>query len=210
MPARAKLRDGMTLIELMVTLGATSVVMAGALGVYFFTISQWSAGSADLDAYTCASEGMAKMCKDIESGVSAQIITVPGGRELLKVWVMPAELQSLGVDYFPDEDKSGRSVTVQDEYWFYLSDSTGSIFNSGNILWRAHSDPVSGYVSDPGWSLYYGTSRGRVSGVSSLDFNIDPDHHLVYIAMTVKGTEAQKQLSRCITRWVEMRNHADW
>jgi hypothetical protein len=62
---------------------------------------------------------------------------------------------------------------------------------------------------DPDWSLYYNTGRGRVSGVTGLDFSVDSTDDIVYVTMTVKGIEGQKEASRTLIRWVHMRSHDD-
>lgn len=202
-------RQGVTLLELMVSLGATSVVMAGAIGVYFFAASQWNAGAADVDAFVSASQGAERMCDDIEKGRSASIMTLPDGRELLRVCLLPAAVTDEGIDYFPDSSETGYAMPPPEEYWFYLSDTTGQTINAGDILWRAFMPIAASTQVDTEWSLYYDTGKGRVSGVTDLDFSINSSDNIVYVVMTVQGTEGHEEASRHITRWVHMRSHDD-
>jgi hypothetical protein len=199
----------MTLIELMVALGAASVVMAGVLGVYFFAASQWDTGAADVEAFTTAAEGMERMCQDIEKGRSASIMVLPDGRELLRVRLLPSAITDAGIDYFPDSSDTSYSMPPPEEYWFYLSDTTGQTIRNGDILWRAYMPIAASTQIDPEWSLYYDSGKGRVSGVTGLDFSIDSSDDIVYVTMTVKGTEGQKEASRSLSRWVHMRSHDD-
>lgn len=209
MPRTPRDRAGVTLIELMVALGAVSVVMAGALGVYFFAVSQWNAGAADMDAFVAAAQGAERMCDDIERGRSATIVTLPDGRELLRVRLLPSAITGAGIDHFPDSSETDYEMPPPEEYWFYLSDETGQTIKAGDILWRAYMPIAASTQVDTEWSLYYDTGKGRVSGVTDLDFSVDDSSDMVYVTMDVEGTEGPETESRRLVRWAHLRSHDD-
>jgi prepilin-type N-terminal cleavage/methylation domain-containing protein len=200
-------RCGLTLVELVVALGVSSIVLVAATSVYYYAVSEWNTGAADTSAFIAASQGSERMCRDIARGRYATLATMPDGRKILRVGMFRSSVDIGDADYFPDPGDSGFDPGSADEYWFYLSDGTGSIVRAGDILWRAYKPSGSSAAGEQAWTMYEGTSRPRVSGVTQLDFTIYSDTNLVYTTMTVKGKESQAEQPRRVIRWAYMRNH---
>lgn len=164
---------GFTLIELLMASAVLSIVLTGLCGIYFATSKEWERQQGESEALTATSLACSRLADYASQAIGAGVDSRFTTHDTL-ILNMPADKVSGA--YVPVW--SGGAVKYRSGSWlvFYLSDSTGGFFCTGKMLWAA-TMTWGGYpwsVSpDASWSMYYGSSKGRVSPLVSIRFAVD-------------------------------------
>lgn len=162
-----------TLIELLITTAILGIVLTSVCGIYFSTSKEWERQQGEAEALMATSRACSRLADYISQATGAALDSRFSANDTLLL-NMPAD-QASGI-YVPTW--SGGKVQYRSGVWlvFYLSDSTGSIFRTGNILWGG-TITGGGYPwgvnPDAAWSMYYNTGRGRIAPLVSISFSID-------------------------------------
>jgi Tfp pilus assembly protein PilV len=164
---------GFTLIELLTAGAVLSIVLTGLCGIYFAISKEWERQQGESEALTATSLACSRLSDYVSQATGAIVDSRFTTNDTL-ILNMPAD--SVSGAYVPVW--SGGVVKYRSGSWlvFYLSDSTGRFSSAGRILWAA-TMTWSGYPAsvspDSSWSLYYGSSKGRISPLVSIRFALD-------------------------------------
>lgn len=203
-----RLADGFTLAEVLVSACVMSLVLTSLCGIYFASAQEWRRQSGQNTALVATSQACTRIADYASQAVGATVVTrfFAGDTLLLN---MPSDKS--GSDYVPVW--SGGKIQYRSGNWiaFYLSDSSGSQLVSGNILWLGSVTWAAGVYTitpDSTWSLYYGSTKGRISPLTSLRFALDQSGARPVVTVTAVSTfsvgQTQKQTS--MSRAVCLRN----
>lgn len=162
-----------TLVELLITTAILGIVLTSVCGIYFSVSKEWERQQGEAEALMATSRACSRLADYISQATGASLGSRFFANDTLLL-NMPAD-QSSGI-YVPTW--SGGKVQYRSGVWlvFYLSDSTGSLFRTGNILWGG-TIAAGGYPwdvnPDATWSMYYNTGKGRIAPLVSMSFSID-------------------------------------
>jgi hypothetical protein len=152
----------MTVVELLIAI-SVSVVLIGALcEMYLVLASEFERQQGEGDALASTSFACSRIADYAAVSVSAQAYTRYTPDDALCVR-LPADM-AYGIYvpvrvFYHVEYRDGQRIM------FYLSDTTGSYYRRGNILWAGTVNSTYPSVSvtpDQSWSLHPGTTQGRI------------------------------------------------
>jgi prepilin-type N-terminal cleavage/methylation domain-containing protein len=202
--SHASSSQGFTLAELLVSICVLSLLLSSLCGVYFATADEWQRQSGQGDALTATCQACTRIADYAAEATGATVATrfVASDTLLLN---LPADTAN-GV-YAPIW--SGGKIQYRSGNWiaFYLSDYTGSPLVNGSILWSGTVTWAAGVYTitkDPSWSLYYGSTKGRIAPLTSIRFAMNQSGARPYITVTAissfkaGGTLKQTSMSRNI------------
>lgn len=207
---RANKRSGFTLVEVMVAGTASALVLGCLCSIYFAIARSWERQQGQASALMATSQACSRIADYLSQATGVVVVDRFTTGDAIAV-VLPADSISGGF-YVPTW--SGGTLQYRSGQWiaFYLSDSSGSIYRSGDILWA-------GCVTwtycgtwivtpDKAWSLYYSSSRGRISPINCIKFVEQQVGSRTAVKITVaanyKVGNTTQQLSQ--TRTVCLRN----
>ena len=178
--------SGFTLLELLVTVAVLAVILTGLCEAFMANQRAWKRQSGASSALLATDAALSSLGSYASNAMDAQVYTRFSGNDVLAI-CLPADIAhgayvpttSVGWDY-----RRGQCVV------FYLSDSTGSYLRSGDILWAGTmlgwGTPSSANVTpDSTWSLYPGTTVGRVAPIGSVTFGLTSGPSVKNVCMTV-------------------------
>ena len=200
---------GFTLAELLVAATITTLILTALCGIYFSTGAEWEHQSGDNEALVATSQACSRISDYASQAVGAKVATrlFPSDTLLLN---LPADAAYSGT-YVPIWSTS--RIQYRSGTWiaFYLSDSTGSPFVPGSILWSGTVTWAAGVYTitpDAGWSLYYSSSKGKIAPLRSIRFTLNESGARPIVTITAvaayKTKQTEKQLSQ--SRTVCLRN----
>ncbi len=200
---------GFSLVELLVASSVTAIVLTGICGVYFTIAREWERRQGLAQANTAVVDACSRLSQYISQAVGVELLTRFTSDDAIAV-NLPLDSPYANV-YAPVW--SGGRFRFRSGSWivFYLSDSTGSYYRYGDILWAGTMTwtgfPAS-VVPDNSWSMYYNTARGRTEGIKSLRFSMSSSGTRLIVTVTALATYTiggvEKQVSH--TRVVCLRN----
>ena len=201
----SKNRRGLTLVELLIAGTISALVLSCVCGIYFSIARQCQRQQGQGDALLATSRACSRLSDYISVSMGATVLTRFSTGDALAV-NLPANTAYSGV-YVPTW--SGSAVKYVSGNWlvFYLSDTTGSYNQTGNILWAATmswTNFPNSVVPDRTWSMYYNTNNGRISPLKSISFSyVDSTNHpKVVITATssyrIGGINSQLAQSRTV------------
>ncbi len=199
---------GFTLVELLVALTITSFVLVAACGSYFCTANEWQRQQGEAGAFLATSRACSTLGSNISQAYSATLETRFQTSDAIAINLPATTANSI---YVPTWSNNELQYTSGNWEIFYLSDSTGSYSKSGNILWEgamSWTNFPSSVVPNSGWSLYYNSSHGQISPISSIKFALDTtgDRPKVTITATSSYTFGPATRQFSLTRAVALRN----
>ncbi|MDH7601009.1 MAG: hypothetical protein QHI38_02570 [Armatimonadota bacterium] len=200
---------GFSLAELLVASSVTVVVLSGICGVYFTIAREYERGQGLSQATATAAEACSRLCQYLSQATGVELLTRFTPNDAIAV-NLPLDSPYPKV-YAPVWSGGGFGFRSGSWIVFYLSDSTGSYYRAGNVLW-AGTMTWSGFpasvVPDVSWSMYYNTTRGRTEGIKSIKFSVDSSGTRPVVSVTVVSSymigRAEQQVSH--TRLVCLRN----
>lgn len=202
---------GFTLIELLVTVMILSVIVGCLCDVFVANQQAWDRQYGQSVALTATNDALLDLSKYVNNAMDWEVYTRYTTGDVLAV-SLPAN-SAHGI-YVPAHDSFGNlQYNHGQTVVFYLSDSTGSYSRSGDILWAGTMSfwgtPASWNVTpDTAWSLYPGSTRGRIQPIQSIRFYRRPWQTYLNVDITVTATytagSGTATLSR--TRTVCLRN----
>lgn len=202
-------RRGLTLVELMVASAVTVFIIGSICGVYFSVVKEWQRQQGEGDALVATTRACSRVADYAAVAVGTYVTTRFTTNDVLTL-NLPLDTAYSGT-YVPIWN--GGKMQYRSGPWiaFYLSDSTGNINRTGDILWAANVDMSGGspvVVPDTSWSMYYNLNVGRITPLKSVRFDLDQSGAKPLLTITaVSGYKvggAEKQLRE--TRTVCMRN----
>jgi Tfp pilus assembly protein PilW len=175
-------KPGFTSIELVIATSVSAVVLVLAVTTYGFVMRQTARAAGQASLAVTANEAVEQMRPTIEQAFRCSTYVIANGSTALKCEMPDTVYGGQYAPYRVDTDGTAR-FQAGASYVFYLSDITGAMAASGNILWRAYV-PAGGGTPTPesAWALAYG-QHPRVSGVTSLTFLVDQVGHRVSTVM---------------------------
>ena len=188
--------DGFTLVELIVTILTLAVVVTALCDVFIANQKAWSRQSGKSSALIATGAALTSVGSYARNATYTRIFTRFSSGDALVV-CLPAD-RAYGF-YIPmnehNDDYEGEPWDYQpgQSVVFYLSDSTGSYARSGSILWAGTvpgSETPSAYnvTPDPSWSLYPGTTNGRIAPIASIRFETPPGQRYENVDITVRSS----------------------
>ncbi len=170
---RINSKRAFTLAELLITTSILGIVLTSVCGIFFSVSKEWERLQGEAEALAVTSLACSRLADYISqaTGFTLESRFTTNDTLLLN---MPAD--KISDIYIPTW--SGGKVQYRSGVWlvFYLSDSTGSVFRTGNILWGG-TITGGGYPfgvnPDTNWSLYYNTVRGQIAPLVSIRFSVD-------------------------------------
>ena len=197
-------RRALTLVELVVATAVTALVLTSMCGIYFAVADQWQRQQGEGDALVAASSACSRLADYVSQSTGFVIVNRFHAGDTLIV-NLPADRAHDGL-YVPTWSEGKLQHRPGNWLVFYLSNSSGSYHQTGNILWAGTVNWDNypwGTVPDQSWSLYYDEGAGRIAPLKSLRFdgtNYDSEHSRVRITATssyrVGDTEQQLQITR--------------
>jgi len=197
-----------TLVELLITTAILGIVLTSVCGIYFSVSKEWERQQGEAEALMATSLACSRLADYISQATGASLESRFSANDTLLL-NMPAD-QSSGI-YVPTWSEG--KVQYRSGVWlvFYLSDSTGSLFRTGNILWGG-TIAAGGYPwnvnPDATWSMYYNTGKGRIAPLVSISFSIDSTGTrpaiTVHAVSNYKTSSTYEQISQ--SRTVCLRN----
>lgn len=181
----------------MITTAVLSLVLTAICGVYLMIQTEWSRQQGQEDTRTAARQAILDVAAYMKVAYSANVMTRFTPNDTLRFY-LPMDM-AYGI-YVPQRSSNNYRPDTLTPYYFYLSDSTGDYTHSGDILWAGYWSSWR-VVGDPSWSLYPGTTKGRIAPVQSLSFAVDNTGFrprvttTVTTSCTIKGTQKQFILS---------------
>ena len=195
----------MTVVELLIAI-TVSVVLIGALcEMYLVLASEFERQQGEGDALASTSFACSRIADYAAVSISAQTYTRYTADEALCVQ-LPADM-AYGI-YVPVQAGPLIQYRPGQQIMFYLSDSTGDYNRRGNILWAGvvqSFSPIT-VTPDQSWSLYPGTTQGRIV-LDSVRFDVQSgvrDSVTIYVNRTYPIGRTQK--TRLAQRTVCLRN----
>lgn len=185
----------MTLVELTVAIGITSLVLAGLCEMHFAVSREWERQQGQTVALDATSQACARLSDYISQAKSVVLITRFAANDSLAV-NLPAD-KAHGI-YIPAN--FGGALYYRTGIWilFYLSDSTGGYARNGDILWCGTivSPALPGsVVPDSNWSRY-SNGVGRITPISFMQFSLDSAGLRNNATVTVTSTYTMNQVTR--------------
>lgn len=207
---------GFTLVELNVAIVILAIVLAAISGVFLTTQRLWERTSSQGAAHAAGAEAISRIARDLSQGCHIYVFTRFTTNDTL---VITFPDTTTGDRYSPRWDVGVlRYLAGGTRRVYYLSDGTGSISASGDILWQARLDSMgdtestvsNNAVPDASLSLWAGTSLGQVRPVKGV--RVDPpgagDPAWLYtVAVTVSDSRNGKSVDSTLTRRVFVRYH---
>ena len=190
-------RRGFTLVELLVTITVLALILTAICDTYLMIQTEWSRQQGLEDTRIAARQAISGVAAYMKVAHSANVMTRFTPNDTLQFY-LPLDM-AYGI-YVPQKVSNMYRADAITPYYFYLSDSTGSFTRSGNILWAGYWS-MGSVVGDPSWSLYPGTTKGRIAPVQSLSFSVDTTGFrprvttTVTTSCTINGTPEQFILS---------------
>jgi prepilin-type N-terminal cleavage/methylation domain-containing protein len=188
-------RGGFTLVELLVTVMILAVVVTGLCDVFIANQKAWDRQSSQSTALTATDAAMSAIGSYASKAMDRRIYSRFSTGDVLVV-CLPSDT-AYGM-YVPScTDNWGHPVDLQYNHGqgivFYLSDSTGSYGRTGSILWAGtvsfwQTPSVFNVTPDSSWSLYPGSSRGRIAPISSIRFGTSGAQRYTGVDVTVNAT----------------------
>ncbi|MCC6484871.1 MAG: prepilin-type N-terminal cleavage/methylation domain-containing protein [Armatimonadetes bacterium] len=212
---------GLTLIEMNVAVVMLAVVMVAVLGIFGAVTTLWERTSTQNDSELTLGEAASRLCSALRNGCHVFVFTRFSTGDSVAI-TFPAAKTPEG-DYSLSKGKGSlvykpTSSSLR-EVW-YLSDSTGSLSVSGNILWVASTVETADNLTpikntsktfpDAARSLHPGTTVGQVAPVTSLRFDppaADEPAWYYKVTLTSDETRAGNKTPVSFTRRVYVRNH---
>jgi prepilin-type N-terminal cleavage/methylation domain-containing protein len=164
-------RCGVTLVELVVAMAILSVIMTGVCEVFMAVDSGCRRGQSRQEALAAVSLANSRIADQIADATLVAVTTRFSTNDTLLL-CMPKDVSS--GTYTPVW--SSGSLRYRNGPWvvLYLSDSTGSYYSSGTVLWAAdfarYADFPSAITPDSDWTMNEGTSVPRVWPLASISF----------------------------------------
>ena len=161
----------MTVIEMLIAITVSVVLIAALCETYWVAAGEFERQQGEGDALACTSFACSRIAEYAVPAMNAQTYTRYTPNDALRVQ-LPADT-AYGI-YVPV--KVGPSIVYRpgQHIMFYLSDSTGSYYRPGSILWAGVATALSPSVSvtpDQSWSLYPGSQQGRII-LGSVQFSV--------------------------------------
>jgi len=195
-------RRGLTLVELLVAGVISGLVLSSLCGVYFAVHRQFERGQGQQFALLATSQACSKLSDYISQACGVVAIDRFYAGDTLAVNLPDNQAYEV---YVPTWQNGQMQYVSGDWIVFYLSDSTGSYYHTGDILWAATmawDDYPASVSPDQAWSLRKGVQSGRITPLRSLRFVVSADGQVVTItavsAYTVGSDESQFSLCRTV------------
>ncbi len=209
LPTPIRSRSGLTLAELLVVTMVLSLLLTSLCGIYIAMIHEWQRQQGQGDALVALSRTLDVVTAEVSQAVTADTVVHGGPRGAL-VYTLPLDKDATNKYYVPKWVNGTLQYRPGPQKVFYLSDATGAWNHTGNILWRgviSGSYPFSYTVSpDPAWDA--DAQRGRISGIDSMQFDLDnwghPKRVTITTNVTYKVMTSTTQMNR--TAYICMRN----
>lgn len=194
------------MVELLVAAAVTALLLSSVCGIYFAVAREWDRQQGEGDALVATTQACSRLANYISQSVGAVVISRSNQGDTLAL-NLPADTAHDGL-YVPIF--SGGEVQYRSGTWlvFYLSDSSGSHYHTGDILWAATmnwEDYPWSVIPDQEWSLYYDEGTGRIRPLKSLSFSMASDGSgntaITIIAISsynIGTTEKQLKLTRTV------------
>jgi hypothetical protein len=193
-------KGGLTLVELLVAASVSSLLLGSVCGIYFTIASDWQRQQGQQDAMDATSSACTRLSDYVSKCTTGYILTRFTTADTLAI-ALPAD-QAHG-EFVPVWDGGEFKTRTGNWIVFYLSDSTGSYYRNGDILWAGSMNwygfPAS-VVPDKKWSLYYNSSKGNISGIKSLKFIVPGGTDKPYLTITVTSSYRVRGKIKTITR----------
>jgi len=186
-------RGGLPIIALMVTVSILALIVTGLCDVFLAYQKAYSRQSGASSALMATDSALSDLGSYVSDAMKVAVFNRFAAGDVLAV-CLPAD-SAYGI-YIPTYGsgpgnpigyQSGQTVV------FYLSDSTGAYSRSGSILWAGTqnkweppSDPR--VTPDSTWSLYPGTTIGRIAPVTSISFTKPDLAQYAYVSITVASS----------------------
>lgn len=203
-----RFREGFTLVELLVVAAVMAFVLTSMCEIYMATAAEWSRQQGQGDALVATGQACSRIADYAAQSINAVVIQRFTAGDTFAVNL---PLDRAYNNYVPTW--TNNKVQYRGGGWmvFYLSDSTGSYSSNGNILWAGTlnwADYPNSVVPDRNWSMYYNTSIGRISPITSLTFTMTSGGKYPKLVITVISTYAIRKTIEQITqsRTVCLRN----
>ena len=155
-------RRGVTLVELLIAVMVSAVLIGALCEMYLVLASEFERQQGEGDALACTSFACSRIAEYAVPAINAQTYTRYAPNDALCI-KLPADM-AYGV-YVPVQVGSRVEYRDGQQIMFYLSDSTGSYYRRGSILWAGVVNSLWPSVSvtpDQSWSLYPGGTQGRI------------------------------------------------
>ncbi len=197
---------GVTLIELMVSIGLTGLVLIAVSGILMGIQRQWVFSSTRAKAVETGEIALDQMASDVRNGIT--FLAVDGAKT--NTFSLPNTVDSSG-NYIPARVGTLLQYVAGSRIRYYLSDSTGTA-GTGTMLWRqTNSAPTgdAGWTADSAWSLAAGSgSKTKYNNISALTFTTSGmPANVVLISVTVQVTEGTQVYTLSLQRSVYLSNH---
>ena len=198
---KTRKNNGLTLIELLITLTVGSMVLCSIVSIFTTITRQWNAQVSRSVATQNANLAMDVMVKEIRQSLQYKD-RADGSQDYFE---LPADKDAQG-NYTRVLSAGNFVYRGGTKFIFYLSNRTGSMTASGNVLWRAQRPSGPTFTPDSKWSLLPGSSVGRFENVSNLSFT-KIGNDAVRVRLTVTAKEGKKTSSYSVQRHVYLANH---
>ena len=197
---------GVTLIELMVTVGITAAVLIAVSGIFLGIQKQWAFSSARGKAVETAEAALDQIALDVNRAIGYH----PTDGAKTSTFTLPANTDAQG-NYVPARAGGRLQYVPGSRIRYYLSDATGTA-TAGTTLWReTNSLPSgnSGWQSDSAWSLVAGTgSKAKYNNVTAIAFSTaGQPSNVVQISVTVQAAQPGQTINVSLQRSVYLTNH---
>lgn len=203
---RSRIARGVTLIELMVSIGLTGLVLIAVSGILMGIQRQWAFSASRGKAVEMAEIALDQIASDVRNSIG--FLAVDG--TTTNTFSLPNSMDT-GGNYVPARVGSVLQYVAGSRIRYYLSDTTGAA-GSGTYLWRqTNSAPTgnAGWTADSAWSLAAGSgSKPKYSSISALSFTTSGmPANVVLITVTVQVTEGTQTYTLTLQRSVYLSNH---
>jgi type II secretory pathway pseudopilin PulG len=198
---RIRRKRGFTIVEVLLTVGISSLIVGSMALVYGYTMVRTSYAIAT----TSVSQQVQTLSSEIDSVISqasSTTIITTGGNTGLKC-TMPATQVDLDADgildaYQPTSILGGAPIWGKGKrIWFYTADSTGDFLRPGSVVWRAErSDDLfpTTTTADKSFAYYAGsTTNRRFSLIDQITWvNNTNDKYVTYTLRASTLTRAER------------------
>lgn len=188
-------RKGLTLVELTITVGVVSLVLASLCEIFFAVNREWGFQQGQATALDATSQAISAITPYLQQAVDVTVTTRLFANDALVV-DLPADTAH-GI-YIPRRNGTKLNYQAGQKIIFYLSDSSGSYLKSGDILWcgtAAGIVPLPIVTPDQNWSLYP-NGVGKVTPIDSIQFTVTGGGSRKKVTVTVSSDHTTNGVSR--------------